>query len=199
MAYPVNMTFGQDEGQNRLWGIPFFGIIVRWFILIPQFILLFFLGIGLYLYAFVSWIPILVNGRQAGAGYALAEAYYTVSSRVAMYLALATGKYPPFGWTGDHPVNVTFDRNEAQNRLWGIPLLGLMARWILLIPHFIVIWVLGIAVGLLFLVSWVPVLLNGRQAPTLVDFFGGFYRWGLRVFAYALLFTGSYPPFRLGE
>jgi hypothetical protein len=190
---------GPDEGQNRLWGIPFFGIFLRWILVIPHFILLFFLGIGIYLLIFISWIPVLINGRQASWAYSLAEAYFTVSLRVGMYISLGTGKYPPFGWTGEHPVNVSFTRGEPQNRLWGIPFFGVIVRWILLIPHFFVLWILAIVLGLLFLVSWIPVLVNGRQSEAIVTFLAGFYRWTTRVTAYAILLTGTYPPFRLGD
>ena len=40
---------------------------------------------------------------------------------------------------------VTIDAGEVQNRLWGIPFLGVAVRSILLIPHFLVILVLSIA------------------------------------------------------
>jgi hypothetical protein len=199
VAYPVHLSVDPEEGQNRLWGIPFFGIFARWIILIPHLILLFFLGIGIYLFALVNWIPVLVNGRQASWGYTLGEAYYTLSTRVGLYLSLVTGKYPPIGWSGDHPVNVSFERGEPQNRLWGIPIVGVLVRWILLIPHFFVIWILAIVVGLLFLVSWIPVLVNGRQATAIVTFMTGFYRWTLRVLAYGLLLTGKYPPFSFDD
>ncbi len=63
----------------------------------------------------------------------------------------------------------------------------------------IAIGILGIVLGLLFLVNWIPVLVNGRQASSIVNFTGGFYRWTFRVLAYGLLLTGTYPPFRLGE
>jgi hypothetical protein len=96
-------------------------------------------------------------------------------------------------------VNVTFERGESQNRLWGVPFLGVLVRWILLIPHAIAIWILSIVLALLFLVSWIPVLLNGRQASAIVDFTSGFYRWSTRVVAYGLLLTGSYPPFSLSD
>lgn len=199
MSQPVNLTIAPDEGQNRLWGIPYFGILARWIILIPHFILLFIIGVGLYLLILVNWIPVLIGGRQASWAYSVAEAYFTVWARVVAYLSLATGAYPPFGWTGAHPVNVSFDRNEDQNRLWGIPFVGVFVRWILLIPHWIVLGILGIVLGLLFLVSWIPVLVNGRQNGAIVSFIGGFYRWTARVAAYGLLFSGTYPPFGFGD
>ena len=44
-----------------------------------------------------------------------------------------TGKYPPFGPGGEHTIDLTFDETEQQNRLWGIPFVGLLVRSILLI------------------------------------------------------------------
>jgi hypothetical protein len=58
---------------------------------------------------------------------------------------------------------------------------------------------LGFIVGVLILVSWVPVLLKGRQAEPIVRWLGGYYRWAVRVSAYAFLLTGTYPPFRLAD
>jgi hypothetical protein len=197
--YPVKVTVAMDEGQNRLWGIPILGLALRAIMVIPQAILLWFLAIGVWLMAFVSWIPILLNGRMPGWGYALAGGYIRLSTRCSLYVILMTGKYPPFGITGDHPVTVTFDETERQNQLWGIPLIGLFVRWILLIPHFFVLWILAIAIAFLSLVTWVPVLINGRQADSIVRFFGGFYRWTTRVAAYALLLTGKYPPFSFDD
>ena len=52
--------------------------------------------------------------------------------------------------------------------------------------------------GVLVIVSWIPVLLNGRQNDAIVSFVGGYYRWAARTASYALLLTGKYPPFRLG-
>ena len=72
-------------------------------------------------------------------------------------------------------------------------------RAILLIPHFFVLWVLGVIAGFLVLVSWIPVLVSGRQAEAIVDYFAAVYRWSVRVGAYAMLLTGTYPPFRLSN
>jgi hypothetical protein len=94
---------------------------------------------------------------------------------------------------------VTFDESDRQNRLWGIPIIGIWIRWILLIPHWIVLALIGIVVAFMILVSWVPVLINGRQAGVVIQWIGGFYRWTVRVSAYAFLLTGRYPPFRLED
>ena len=49
------------------------------------------------------------------------------------------------------------------------------------------------------LVTWIPVLVNGRTGDWVVRWIGGFYRWFDRVYGYALLLTGTYPPFRLDD
>jgi hypothetical protein len=120
-----------------------------------------------------------------------------LSTRAAMYTLLMTGHYPWFDLGNAHPITITFDRQERQNRLWGIPLLGILVRWILLIPHFLILAILGIGVAILALLSWIFVLVSGRQADGLVAFTAGVYRWSVRVSAYATLLTGRYPPFRL--
>ncbi len=132
---------------------------------------------------------------MAGWGFAIFGGYIRLSTRISLYVSLITGSYPPFGLTGNHPVAIEFDQTETQNRLWGIPLVGLIVRWILLIPHYVVLWFLGIGIALLLFVSWVPILVNGRQADSIVRFHAGTYRWIVRVTAYALLLTGRYPPF----
>jgi hypothetical protein len=198
-TYPVDVTFPRDKGQNRLWGIPFVGLIIRSFLVIPQIIVLAILAIVMYVVLLISWIPILINGRQAGFVYTIVGGYLRLSTRVAGYVLLLTGRYPPFGPGGEHPIDVTFDESDRQNRLWGVPIVGVLIRWILLIPHWIVLALIGIVVAFMILVSWVPVLINGRQADVIIQWIGGFYRWTIRVSAYGFLLTGRYPPFRLED
>ena len=198
-AYPVDATFPRDKGQNRLWGIPFVGLVIRSFLVIPQLVVLIVLAALMAVVLLINWIPILIAGRQAGFAYAVIGGYLRLSTRVAGYVLLLTGSYPPFGPGGEHPIDVTFDRGDRQNRLWGIPLIGLWIRWLLLIPHWIVLALVSIVVAFLILISWVPVLIKGRQADVIIQSIGGFYRWTIRVSAYAFLLTGRYPPFRFED
>ena len=195
--YPVVVDVPTDAGQNRLWGIPFVGLIIRAILVIPQVIVLWILAILTGFLFLISWIPILINGRQAGFIYTIMGGYLRLAIRVNLYVGLITGRYPPFGPSGEHTIDVTFDESERQNRLWGIPFVGVWVRLIILIPHYIVLALLGILVAFMFLVSWAPVLFTGRQADVIVRWVGGFERWALRVGAYSLLLTGKYPPFRL--
>jgi hypothetical protein len=94
---------------------------------------------------------------------------------------------------------VRYDEGVRINRLWGIPILGYIVRSIILIPHYILLWLLGFVVAFLLLFMWVPVLILGRQSDLMYTMVGGFYRWTLRVTAYFLMMVDRYPPFSLGE
>ena len=94
--------------------------------------------------------------------------------------------------TGDE-VLVAFAGPAKQNRL------TVLLRIVLAIPHFIVLWALGIATEVVVVISWFAALFIGRVPTGLADFMAGYLRWSTRVYAYLLLLTGEYPPFELGD
>ena len=148
---------------------------------------------------FFAWVPVLLTGRQAGVVYDFVGGYVRWSTRVTTYIYLMAGRYPPFTTTLDPSadVDVRIDRDQEINRLWGIPILGQLVRVILLVPHFLILWILGIVAGFFIFFAWIPVLLLGRQAELVYTLVGGTIRWGIRVSCYFLLLTDSYPPFSL--
>ena len=115
------------------------------------------------------------------------------STRVTSYLALMSDRYPSTDeeqWVHldlDYP-NVKQDLNR-----W-LPLV----KWLLAIPHYVVLLFLGIAAVFAVILAWFAILFTGRYPRSLFDFVEGVLRWGLRVEAYALLLvTDRYPSFRL--
>ena len=71
-------------------------------------------------------------------------------------------------------------------------------KWLLAIPHYIVLFVLGIFAFFVVIFSWFAILFTGRYPRGLFDFVVGVGRWALRVQAYAFfLVTDRYPPFSL--
>lgn len=113
--------------------------------------------------------------------------------RVFAYLLLLTDRYP--STVDEQAVHVEVDYPDVERDLnrW-LPLF----KWLLAIPHYLVLAVLAIAVCLVVVVAWVAILFTGRYPRPLFDFVVGVARWALRVGAYAfLLVTDRYPPFRL--
>ena len=112
-----------------------------------------------------TWIPVLLLGRFPGWGYRWIGGYLGWAARVGAYVSLLTPTYPPFSLSGeDDPVRVRYDEGVRIFRLWGIPVVGTLFRAVLLIPHFIVLWFVGLLAAILVVFSWVPVLFMGRQA-----------------------------------
>lgn len=95
-----------------------------------------------------------------------------------------------------HPVQVSFERPATNGRFWAIPILGILARAVLLIPHLVVLYFVGICVFGAVLVLWIPVLINGRYPTWGYRLVGGYIRWSARLSAYTYGLTDRYPtPF----
>jgi hypothetical protein len=112
-------------------------------------------------------------------------------ARVSAYLALMSDIYP--STDEDQYVHLDFEYPDAKQDLnrW-LPLV----KWLLAIPHFIILFFLGIAVFFVVIVAWFVILFTGRYPQSLFRFVEGFLRWSNRVIAYAIvLVTDRYPPF----
>ena len=115
------------------------------------------------------------------------------SNRVVVYLALMDDRYPS---TDDHQsVHLDYDYPDASRDLnrW-LPLV----KWLLAIPHFVVLVFLWVAALLAVVAAWFAILSTGRYPRSVFTFVEGVLRWSQRVVAYAfLLVTDKYPPFSL--
>ena len=115
------------------------------------------------------------------------------TTRVGAYALLLTDRYP--STTDEQSVHLDIDYPDAERDLnrW-LPLI----KWLLALPHWLVLGLLFILVMFAVVIAWFAILLTGRYPRPLFDFVVGFSRWGLRVFAYSVfLVTDRYPPFRL--
>jgi hypothetical protein len=117
------------------------------------------------------------------------------SVRVTAYLALMDDRYPS---TDEHQsVRLDYGYPDAATQLnrW-LPLV----KWLLAIPHYIVLFVLQIGAFVAVVVAWFAILFTGTYPRGLFDYVEGVIRWQNRVIAYAVvLVTDEYPPFRLSQ
>ena len=114
------------------------------------------------------------------------------SNRVGIYLALMDDRYP--STDEEQSVHLDIPYPDAQRLVRWLPLV----KWLLAIPHYIVLFFLTIAAFFAVLVAWFAILFTGLYPRGLFDFVAGVIGWYNRVTGYALiLVTDEYPPFQL--
>lgn len=102
------------------------------------------------------------------------------------------------GQSGEDAVKFSVARQEKYSRLLALcTLLFFVPKSIILIPHLIILWALGVASFVVVLIAQVAVLFTASYPRGLHEFVVNVNRWQLRVSMYASGLTDQYPPFRL--
>jgi hypothetical protein len=201
-SYPVRITIERQSEYSKLYAVPILGLLIRAIMLIPHLIILYILALVSELMSLVLWIPVFTGGQYPPVGFQVVGGTVRWGVRVMSFAYGLTDRYPPFSLGGNDdsfPVNVSYDTSTTGNKLYAIPVVGLLVRSIMLIPHLIVLYILGAIVGIFQLGLWVPVLFNGQYPDVGYSFVGGYIRWYARVTSFLFGLTDVYPPFQLGE
>ena len=115
------------------------------------------------------------------------------TNRVVSYLLLMTDVYPSTDEEQNAHLELPYPDVQRDLNRW-LPLV----KWLLAIPHYIVLAFLYLGVLVVAIVAWFAILFTGRLPRGLFDYMAGVLRWSNRVAAYAFaLTTDQYPPFRL--
>ncbi|HEX6424327.1 MAG TPA: DUF4389 domain-containing protein [Acidimicrobiales bacterium] len=192
-AYPA--TFAVDTPESITNWRP----LVQWLLAIPHFIVLYALGVLSQVVAVIAWFVILFTGKLPEGLAGVQHLYVRYANRTYAYAGFLREEYPPFAFdtTADDPGDYALVRTaftpayEDRNRL------TVAFRFILVIPHAIVLGVLAFVAYLLVLVNVFVVLFTGSWSAGMRDFVVGTLRWATRLNAYQLLLTDEYPPFSL--
>ena len=198
---PVTVEAVLDEPLSRwLW-------LVKWFLLIPHYVVLLFLWIAFTVVSVIAFFAILFTARYPRPLFDFNVGVLRWNWRVTYYAhgAFATDRYPPFSLAPvpDYPARLHVAHPERLSRG-----LVLVKWWLLAIPHYIVVgillggaggdgwWYAGL-IPVLALFAAVAKAVTRTYPKGLFDLVVGLNRWVLRVVAYAALMTDAYPPFRL--
>ncbi|MFJ5859926.1 DUF4389 domain-containing protein [Pseudarthrobacter sp. NPDC092439] len=194
--------------------------LVKWFLAIPHFIVLFFLWFAFVVVTITAGFAILFTGRYPRSLFYFNVGVLRWNWRVAYYAyaALGTDRYPPFTLAKtDYPAD--FDAEYPEQLSRG---LVLVKWWLLSIPHLLIVAAItgsstirwtnletpglryetgtGLSlVGVLVLIAGVTLLFTGRYVHSLFDLILGLNRWIYRTITYTALMRDEYPPFRLDQ
>ncbi len=185
-TYPVWVDVEYPESPNR------WLILIRWLLAIPHLIIISVLQYVAEVFAFIGVFVILFTGRYPEGLASLVEGWMRWTNNAYAYV-LFLDKYPAFSWNdGDYPAVTTRVQRPLEYNRW-LPLV----KWLLAIPHYIVLAVLQL-IGVVAVVWLVlGVLITGRYPQGAFDYIVGVMRWTTRVYAYVFLLVDDYPPFSL--
>ena len=185
-VYPVQLSVDYpDGGLNRL------STFFRFLMVIPIIIVQAFLAT----LSFPASLMILFRRKYPRwwFDYSLELARFT--TRISAYLYLLRDEYPATDEEQAVHVEIAYPDVERDLNRWR-PLI----KWLLAIPHYIVLWLLSIVQMVVVIIAWFAILFTGRYPRGMFDLVVGVMQWSLRVQAYAfLLTTDRYPPFSLRQ
>lgn len=183
--YPVTFDVAYPESPSR------WLILVRWLLAIPHYVVLSLLGLIAGLVWVISFFTILFARTYPESLYGFMVGVIRWNLNVNAYI-LFLDRYPPFSMDAADYEAVTFAVEKPDFNRWLI-----LAKWLLVIPHLIVLSFLGIVASIAALLLAIGVLVMGRYPRGLFDFLVGVGRWEARVNAYSMFLVDRYPPFSL--
>ena len=187
--YPVQLDVEYPEGpRNRI------TTLFRLILMIPIVVVAASASMGARILFVATLLMILFRKKYPRWWFDFGLELRRFSARVNAYAGLLRDEYPSTDEDQAVAVEISYPDAEGQlNRFMPI------VKWLLAIPHYVVVAVLSFCVLVVTVIAWFAILIVGRYPRGLFDFSVGVMRWNERVNAYvALLTTDRYPPFRLG-
>jgi hypothetical protein len=201
-GYPVTFEVQRAESQSRITNLPLFiGTFIRAILLIPHFIVIYFLQIAASIVYFIATFVILFTGKYPSGMFRFIVNVMRWNQNMNTYLYSLHDRYPPFSFTATEGYPVTFAvvYPTQSSRVLNFPLfIGMLIRVILLIPHLIILWVLSLIAMIVVFIAQFAILFGGSFPAGMHSFVVGIARWGVRVSAYMFGLTDKYPPFSRG-
>lgn len=180
--HPVRLVDHDDLKRSRL------TVLVRWLLVMPHLIWLGLYSLVAFFVALANWVMTLIKGRSPQRLHRWLVRYLRYGVYVYSYLYVLANPYPPFH--GDHRsyrIDLLVEGPDDQRR-WVTAF-----RLVLVIPAFVLNWVLGQVLQVIGLLASVIAIFIGRVPRGMEQL--GLYclRYQTQVFAYLLVLTDRYP------
>ena len=184
-SYPVRFDVQYSDTLSRL-------TFLKWILAIPHYLIIYALNIVFNIISLIAFFAIIFTGAYPRSLFDFAVNTQRWRMNLVGYVLLIRDEYPPFSFEpGLYPV--TFEVDYPTNLARFAPLY----KWILAIPHFIIVGILGFIAFFAVFIAGFSVLFTGKYPEGIYKFVVGVQRWSQRVTLYALFMTDEYPPFSL--
>jgi hypothetical protein len=163
--------------------------LVRLILAIPWFILAALWGIVAFLGVIVAWFAILFTGRYPAGIYEFVAAFNRFSVRVYGFTFLLADPFPPFDGAEhpEYPVDLRLGPPPASYSR-----LKVLLRIIYIIPAYIAGYIAGIALYILGFISWLVILITGKQPDGMESILSSALSWQVRYTLLLTLITETY-------
>lgn len=191
VTYPVQVDFNGPLkiSRWRVLGNPIMAI--------PHLILMSVMLSLLQVLSAVAWFAILFTGNIPKGLFKFMAAILRYSWRVTSFYLYMRASYPAFDFT---LLDIDTSNDSASLSILYPDRLSralIFVKWILVIPHLILLGFVGFVNSFMLVIAWFAVLITGKWPEGIRSFVVGTMRWEIRVFAYYYFMTDKYPPFRL--
>ena len=180
--HTVRLIDHDDLKRSRL------TVLVRAFLVLPHLIwLTLYASVALFV-ALANWIVTLIKGRSPQRMHRWLVRFLRYTVYVYSYLYVLANPYPPFhGDQRSYTIDLQVEGPDDQRRL------VTAFRLVLVIPAFVLSWVLSQVLQVIALLAWVIAIFLGRIPRGMEQL--GLYclRYQTQVYAYLLVVTDRYP------
>lgn len=195
-AYPI-ISINQNLNANRFYAIPLIGFIAKIILLIPYFIAIFGVSIGLIFILLINSFCVLFNGKYWDFAYNYNRGIIRMGTKMYFYLTGLTDKYPEFNFNNGRDFTLEINQPQNPNRWFAFPILGGVVRIILLIPYYIYSQVLQSGAYLGVFLSFAKVLFESKYPESTYEFARDSQRVSQATGTYLFGLSDSYPSFKI--
>lgn len=201
MQYPVDVAVDYGDG-TRSRGLAVAGIFfpIKMLMALPQLFVVAFVQFGAMVVAWIGYWAIAFNGSLSPGNARFVHNAMGWNVRISAWIASLQDEYPAFALEQpEYPSRVVITEPTLE-RGKGLAVAGIfLVKGILLIPHMIVLYFVGIAAGIAGYIAYWAIAFTGIYPEGIFNFVVGTLRWSTRTSAWMFSLSDEYPPFALNE
>ena len=169
--------------------------LIKWLILLPHYVVLFFLAIGAMFVSFIAFFATLFTAKYPEGMWNYMVGFQRWALRVMAYNFLITDKYPPFTLqeTADDTIQLKAEHPERVAR-WR-PFFA----WLIVIPYAIVASLVFLVAQICSVFAFFTILFTKRIPDGLFNVIRNGFTWNIRASFYGYWMSTEYPPFEWDE
>ena len=190
-----SLTYRHAVNPSR--GLAATGIVfIKLLLALPHLILINSLNALAVVAAYIGYFVVAFTGQMPGGLYRFIEIAMQWNARTYGWIVGFSDAYPPFEIEPNYPVGVQMAKPDQPSKGWATAGIFFL-KLVVLIPHFIALFIVIVAAVLAVWFGYFAVLFTGRLPIGIQDFAAGTLQWNQRVLAFLAGITDDYPEFTL--